>query len=297
MAITPEQWRRMGAFFEFRGRRLFYVEGGEGPPLLLLHAYPSASWGWHELWPDLTDRFRVIAPDLLGSGFSDKPVGRHYSIFNLVDGLEALLADRGFNECHVMAHAYGVTSGQELLARHVDRVREDGPKSAPPRLLTMTFVNGGLFPEATRPTLTQKLLISPVGKAIVRLTATPYRAFRRKLARNFGPNTQPDEQQLQHLWRVLTYNDGHRVVPDVLQYLKERFAHRERWVGALQQTDIPLQLVNGAADPVSGTHVPQRWKRLLPDARLVQLNPNIGHYPPLEAPGEVLRAFLEFVEA
>jgi len=294
--MTPEQWRQQGQVFVFRRRRMFFVEDGKGPQLLLLHAYPSASWGWHRIWPELVRRFRVIAPDLLGSGFSDKPAGPHYSIFELADGVEALLADRGFDRLHVLAHAYGVTTAQELLARHVERTSGQAQPPQPPALLTMTFVNGGLFPEATRPTLTQKLLISRLGRAVVRLTPAPYRSFCRKLPRNFGPSTQPTPQELDHHWQVLSYNDGHRVVPDVLQYLKERIAQRERWVGALQRTSVPLQLLNGAADPISGTHVPRIWSQLLPHAPLVQLGEHIGHYPPLEAPQQVLDAFLPFVE-
>ncbi len=296
--MTPEQWRRQGRYFDFRGRRLFYAESGDGPGLLLLHAYPSASWGWHRMWPDLTERYRVIAPDLLGSGFSDKPLGRHYSIFDLADGVEALLAERGFDALHVLAHAYGVTTAQELLARHVSRMGRkvcDQARSQGLIFTTMTFVNGGLFPEATRPTLTQKLLISPVGRTFMRMAPAPYRSFCRKLPRNFGPDTQPSAEQLLHHWQVLAYNDGHRVVPDVLQYLKQRFRERDRWVGALRDTSVPIQLLNGAADPVSGTHVPRVWTKTLPEARLVQMNPRVGHYPPLEAPDEVLAGFLSFV--
>lgn len=297
--MTPDQWRARGRYFQIDGRRMFFVEGGEGPVLLLLHAYPCASWGWHRLWPELTERFRVIAPDLPGSGFSDKPAGRHYSIFALADAVEALLADRGVRQMHVIAHAYGVTTAQELLARHDERTRaahNATTATAHPALSSMCFVNGGLFPEATRPTLTQKLLISPIGRGLVRLAANPYRSFCKKLPRNFGPRTQPTAAELEHHWQVLAYNDGHRVVPDVLQYLKQRFEHRERWVGVLRRTAVPLQLINGAADPVSGTLVPRIWSQLLPHAPLVELDGAIGHYPPLEAPRAVLEACLAFID-
>lgn len=301
--MNPDEWRQLGQYFHFRGRRLFFVEGGEGEVLLLLHAYPSASWGWHRVWPDLTRRFRVIAPDLLGSGFSDKPRGRHYSIFALADQVQALLADRGCTRVHLLAHAYGVTTAQELLARDLERrgAAEGASKGAEgakgPALASVSFINGGLFPEATRPTFTQKLLISPLGPLLAGLASNPYRSFCRKLPRNFGQRTQPTPRELEHHWQVLAHNDGHRVVPDVLQYLKQRHTQRARWVGALQHADMPMQLLNGAADPVSGREVPRVWSQLLPHARLVQLDPDIGHYPPLEAPAQVLQAFLGFLEA
>ena len=289
-----EQWRRRGETLQLGGHRLFYRQAGAGPPLLLLHAYPTASWGFHKMWPALTERFNVIAPDLLGSGFSDKPAADIYRIEALADQVEALLAARSIEQPHVLAHAYGVTTAQELLARHQERGQR-GDEGL--RLRSACFVNGGLFPEGTRPTPTQKMLLSPLGPLIAHLAPHPYAMFRRKLACNFGPKTQPTEEELRELWQVLRYNNGHRIVPRTLQYLKQRIAMRPRWVGALTEADIPLALINGAADPVSGEHVPQLWREHLPEAPLYQLNPAIGHYPPLEDPEGTLEAFLHFIES
>lgn len=296
--MTPQAWKKLGTFTQLCGRRIFFVEAGEGPGLLLLHAYPTASWGWHRMWPALTSRFRVIVPDLPGSGFSDKPTCRHYSVFHLADVTEALLKERGFDSLHVFAHAYGVTTAQELLARHVDRVEHAQEAADPgfPRIETMAFVNGGLFPEATRPTLTQKILLTRLGGALARFAPRPQRMFRKKLVRNFGPDTQPSRADLDAIWELLTHNAGDRVVPDVLQYLKQRSAERDRWVGALQKTRVPLELINGAADPVSGVHVPEVWKQEVPDRPLVQLDAGIGHYPPLECPDALLKVYLAFVD-
>ena len=293
MAAVPQlserlqAWYRNGSYFSFQGDRWFYREAGDGPPLLLLHGYPTASWGFHKVWPRLTQRFRAIAPDLLGSGFSDKPLGGRYDIASLADGVEALLQARGVRAPHVLAHAYGVTTAQELLARHL------AGGGLP--LRSVCFVNGGLFPEGSHPTPLQRLLMTPPGRLIARWGPTPFRTFSRKLARNFGQ--PPSKAELRELWQLLRFNGGDRVVPEVLQYLKERYAQRERWVGALAQADIPLRLINGAADPVSGTDIPRLWQQTVPNADLVQLDPGIGHYPPLEDPEGTLAAFLAFVDA
>jgi pimeloyl-ACP methyl ester carboxylesterase len=75
--------------------------------------------------------------------------------------------------------------------------------------------------------------------------------------------------------------------------MAERRRHRARWVGALTRTRVPLRVIDGAADPVSGAHMVARYRELVPDADAVEL-PGIGHYPQLEAPAAVLAAFLEF---
>ena len=69
--------------------------------------------------------------------------------------------------------------------------------------------------------------------------------------------------------------------------MRDRLEHRERWVSALQKSTIPLGLINGSVDPVSGDHMVARYKEL--NCRLDYLAelPLIGHYPQVEAPDEV----------
>lgn len=282
-------WWQAGAIHRFRGRALYYRVDGSGAPLLLLHGYPTASRGWHRMWPELCRHCRVITIDLLGSGFSDKPPDGDYSVASLADQCEDLLHHLAIDTCDVLAHAYGVTTAQELLARHLER----GPGGVP-RLRSMSFINGGLFPEGMHPTPTQRLLIGPLGPAIARLAPQPYRIFRRKLVRNFGPGREPAEEELAELWELLRFNDGQRVTPRVLQYLRERRSRRARWVGALGRADIPLQLINGAADPVVGADTPGLWRSHVPAGELAELPADVGHYPPLEAPRETLDAYWAF---
>ena len=78
--MSLDSWRQAGQHLEYRGHSVFYREGGAGEALLCIHGFPSASWDWEPMWPRLTSRFRVIAADMLGFGFSDKPTGHDYSI-------------------------------------------------------------------------------------------------------------------------------------------------------------------------------------------------------------------------
>lgn len=283
------RWWSAGAHYTFRGHALHYRVDGEGPPLLLLHGYPTASWGWHRMWGDLTARCRVVTLDLLGSGFSAKPLDGDYRVASLADQCEGLLRHLGIDTIDVLAHAYGVTTAQELLARHLERGGRDVP-----RLRSVSFINGGLFPEGMHPTRMQRLLIGPLGPWVARLAPQPYRLFRDKLVRNFGPGRAPSEDELTELWELMRFHDGQRVVPRVLQYLRERRAGRARWVGALERADIPLQLINGAADPVVGADTPSLWRRYVPHGDLVELPADVGHYPPLEAPRETFAAYADF---
>ncbi len=84
---------------------------------MCVHGFPTSSWDWHRVWPELVARFRVVAMDMLGFGFSDKPPRHDYSIAEQADLHLALLGELGIERFGVLAHDYGDTVVQELLAR------------------------------------------------------------------------------------------------------------------------------------------------------------------------------------
>ena len=280
--ISLAAWEQGGTFSTLRGNRIFCRDGGaaNAPVLVLIHGFPTASWDFEALWAPLTARYRVITLDMRGFGFSDKPL-TNYSIIEQAELFEARLDELKIAKYHVLAHDYGDTVAQELLAR------------APAGLQSVCFLNGGLFPETHRALLVQKLLLSPVGRFIARLTSRA--RFDGNLRSIFGKQTPPSPEFLEGAWKLLTRADGRRVMPKLIHYMPQRVQHRERWVGALVNSTVPLKLIDGADDPVSGRHMTARYRELVPGADVTLLE-GIGHYPQVEAPQAVLEAYIEFRE-
>lgn len=281
--IALRDWRAQGSDFTFRGHAVRYWSAGSGAPLLLVHGFPTASWDWHYLWQPLAEHYRLIACDMLGFGDSAKPRGHDYRILEQADLQQALLEHLGVREpVHLLVHDYGNSVGQELLARH-----EEGGFA----LASLAFLNGGLFPETHRAVLSQKLLLGPFGSLFGRLFD------RKRLAQNFakvfGPGTQPSEAELDTFWELIRHNDGQKVMHRLIHYILDRRQHRERWVGAMQRTSVPLRLIDGPEDPISGAHMVVRYRQLIPQPDTVEL-PGIGHYPQVEAPEQVLQHYLAF---
>ena len=79
--------------------------------------------------------------------------------------------------------------------------------------------------------------------------------------------------------------------------MRDRIEHRERWVTALQKSVIPLALINGSVDPVSGAHMVARYLQLQCRLDYLKELPAIGHYPQVEAPVDVTASYLEFRRA
>lgn len=284
--VSPAEWAGAGHLVDFRDHSIFVLDSNpqSDEALLLIHGFPTASWDWESLWPTLTARYRVLAFDMLGFGLSSKPRGHAYSIFEQADLAEHLLAGQGIASYHVLAHDYGDTVAQELLARR----REPGRR---PVLKSVAFLNGGLFPETHRPALVQRLLRSPIGPLVAKLTTRA--ALASNMRRIFGPRTPPDDALIDGFWQLIETNDGRGVMHRLIRYIDERRAHRERWVGALVHADVPLTLIDGAADPISGAHMAARYRELVPRADVTLLE-GIGHYPQIEAPARVLEAYSAF---
>lgn len=286
--IVLADWRAQGRDFDFRGHAMRYWTAGaaDAEPLLLIHGFPTASWDWHYLWAPLAEKYRLVACDMLGFGDSAKPRGHAYSLLEQADLQQALLAHLGIDGgVHVLAHDYGDSVAQELLARHHE---------ARIQLASCVFLNGGLFPETHHPVLVQKLLLSPIGPLIGRLFSRQKLAA--SFAKIFGPQSQPSASELDDFWSLIACNDGPGVMHRLIRYMPERRVQRERWLTAMQRGGVALRLIDGAVDPISGAHMLARYRELIPQADTVSLE-GIGHYPQSEAPALVLQHYLAFRQA
>ncbi|MBL1082396.1 alpha/beta hydrolase [Streptomyces actinomycinicus] len=272
-------WIAGGDTVRVNGHRLFLRRDGEGVPVTLVHGFPTSSHDWAPAVPALVAAgCEVTTLDLLGFGESDKPPRHRYSIHEQADLVEAVWQHLAVGETSLVAHDYGVSVAQELLARD------------PRRITRAAFLNGGLYADLHRPILLQRLLHSPVGPLLARLADE--KKFTAGL-RSVLARPVPDEL-LHDMWTSMARGNGHHLAPRLLRYIDDRRVHFHRWTSALEHYEGPLLFVWGPEDPVSGAHVLDRLRRRRPDAAFTVLD-GVGHYPQVEAPertAEALAAFL-----
>jgi haloalkane dehalogenase len=113
-------------WLEDDGLRMHYVDEGDGDPFLLLHGEPTWSFLWRKTIPPLAQRSRVVAPDLIGFGRSDKPtdVG-WYSYDRHVASIERLVDELGLTRLTLVVHDWGGPIGLRFAVEHealVDRI-------------------------------------------------------------------------------------------------------------------------------------------------------------------------------
>jgi len=283
--MSVDSWRKSGEYFEFEGHPIFYKsELSDKPRLLCMHGFPTSSYDYHKIWDELSERFSLIAFDMIGYGFSGKPLSFDYTTFRQGDVLEAVLREQGIKKLHILSHDYGNTIIQELLAR-------DEEERLDFEIESICMMNGALFPETHRPILAQKILISPVGFLFNRLVTE--KRMKQALASVFGSATQPTEEELDEFLKIFRSNGGGKIAYKLIQYMREREKYRERWVGALERLKLPYRMINGLEDRVSGAHLVKRFREIMPHEDIVEL-PNIGHFPHFEAPEITLKHFFKF---
>lgn len=280
-----EEWWSSGELTKIRlgdsDRTIFVRRMGSGQSITMLHGFPSSSHDWARVAPSLAGDHALLLFDFLGFGASEKPHEHAYSLHEQTDLLEALWALDGIQETVIVAHDYGVSVAQELLAR-----RAEGVLSVD--LLSVHLLNGGLYPDVARPEPGQLALLDPeLGPQFS--AALTEQLFVAALKPTFAPDFDA-VQDSEEMWRATARSGGQAIAHRLIQYIADRALHGERWVGALESTNVPLGFFWGMLDPVSGAHMAERISERLPTAPLQALE-NIGHWPALEAP-ELLTASL-----
>jgi len=89
--VVLSDWRQKGTYITYNSHQIFTVDEGQGEVILAIHGFPTASFDWHKMWPGLSANNRVLALDMIGFGFSDKPKKYPYSILDQADLCEHFL--------------------------------------------------------------------------------------------------------------------------------------------------------------------------------------------------------------
>lgn len=290
MGLTPrvEAWRVQGEDVEFGGRRIhLYRRGGNGPLLLLLHGFPSSSYDWRFVVEHDASR-PVLAPDFLGFGLSEKPRWHTYSLHWQAD-MVCELVDRygGGQPVFVVGHDMGTSVATELLARDIRG-------ELPFEVLAAVLFNGSILAHLAHLTPAQKILLSPAGPLLARLTSKAF--FRQQLGSTFSAEHPLSREEADDQWSLLTHGGGRTLGHKLIHYYRERLAETERWHGAFRDWPGRLSLVWALKDPVAGPWMLEGLRELRPEVPVAEL-PELGHYPQIEGPERFGKALFQAYSA
>lgn len=266
-------------FAEVNGIKLHYQEKGEGTPLVLIHGYTSLSYTWKDVFEPLAEHFRVIAVDLKGFGFSEKPDG------NYRRSEQAVLV-RGFLKNLKIEKAWfaGNSMGGEV--------------SLNVALQEPNLVEGLILIDSSGVKIAKKGTESPssrfdipfVGRALASIILLSDEIVRDGLERSYFDDNQITEEAVEMYHLPLKTNNGQRAA----------FLARDQWdtesvESELGKINVPTLIIWGAEDEVTPLEGGKKLNSLIKDSKLVVFE-KVGHLPQEEAPKKVFEEILKFTK-
>lgn len=283
-------WKNKGEFITVFGRALFVIDSqkessnislnaveNSKETLVILHGYPTSSFDYHKVLPELSKKFRVIIHDHLGFGFSDKPLDYSYSLIEQADFALQLWKQLGLKNVTLLAHDYGTSVATEILARH-------NKQQIDLQINELILSNGSAHIELSKLRTIQKLLKSKItGKWIAKLTN--FLIFKKNMRNIYFDKAKVSDEELKEMWFQLENNNGRKVIHQLTNYINERYYFWHRWIGALKETQISTKIIWAKNDPIAIPKIAELLHQEIPNNKLFWME-NCGHFLMLEKPEE-----------
>lgn len=263
--------------FRSSGGELAYTDTGDGEPVLLLHGFPLSSLTWRSLAPALASRFRVIAPDLLGYGVSDRPADAPLDLRSQTRYVRELLEHLDVGRVAIVGHAHGGGVAQLLALGGADvgamvllnSVAFDGWPAGSTRELR------DVDPDRLRPEIVE----AGMRAAFLTGVADAASITEEEIAAYLAPWVEDDGPAA--FVRAARGLDGEGLV-----------GHEE----AFAAWEFPILLLWGEEDPFLPPALAERLHDVLPSSSLGLL-PGVGHFLVDEAGPTVTSMIAEWLRA
>lgn len=288
-ATTIEEHRARLKRLRVDGGEIAYVDTGphDRQALLLLHGVPTSSWVYRKLIPFLAaDGLRVVAPDLLGWGASDRPAELDaYSFSRQAGRILALLEALALERPTFVVHDLGGPWTWEIA------------DTRPEVIGRLVVLNTTAYRDGLNPPKEIKLLGGALGPAMLALMRSrlPGRRMVGDFIKQFvGHPEQIDADAINGYWRPL-----HEGTPAFLQMARsfgQFYASLDRWAAALERLSVPALIVWGGRDTVlDATKLPAQFARSLRvPPEQVHVLADAGHYLQEDRPEDLARLVSRF---
>lgn len=288
-AYTDFITKHPGRDLDLGSLRYHYIDEGQGDPVVMLHGNPTWSFYYRNLINALSPTYRVIVPDHVGCGRSDKPSDARYeyTLKSRVDDLERLLDRLQINsKITLVLHDWGGMIGMAYAARFPERIRR------------LVILNTGAFQLPKSKPMPWQLTVcrSAVGGWLVR----GLNMFVSGTA-NLGCTHHPMSADVRSAYAE-PYNSYanriavHRFVQDIPLKPGDRaydlVSDVESKLSLFQ--DRPMFIAWGLKDPVFDAHFLAEWERRFPDAEVHRFEKS-GHYILEDEAAEVIPQIVRFL--
>jgi 4,5:9,10-diseco-3-hydroxy-5,9,17-trioxoandrosta-1(10),2-diene-4-oate hydrolase len=263
---VTEKWVHSGDI------RTFYLDAGTGPPVILLHGGGGGGVFWAPIINKMSDRFRVIVPDIVGYGESDKPLAGYDKTFFvkwLLDFCDAI----NVQQTDLIANSQGGCIALQFAMDYGKRLSK----------LILVSTAGIRWPW-----LSLHMLV-----AMCRLNCFPSMKAVRNMTKMLihRPDRFPDDHELAYFLAVIQSKGGDRVFKQGRGKIIQPFHAAE-----LAQIDHPTLFIWGEKDRIFSRKHGEKGIRILPNARM-EIISEAGHAPFIDRPDRFCAIAIQFLSA
>lgn len=261
------------------GDQLVHVEmAGSGPPLVLIHGFGGSTYSWRQVMPRLATSFRVIALDLSGFGFTQRPADpTRYTREAQGELVLHVLDELKLQSAHFMGHSYGGGISLWIAWKHPERVR------------SLVLVDSSA-PSYSYDRRTRAAGFRPLTALYLRIKVLHPSTVRRALLRSFHDESLVTPELVEAYWdriRIEGVIDAyHGLTVPVRGPVDEV---------VLEEIRVPTLVVWGAEDELIPAESGRKAAEQIPDAEFALID-RVGHVPMEESPEELLHHVLPFLE-
>lgn len=282
--VLAETYPFKSHFLDLGGVRMHYLDEGTGPTVLLLHGNPTWSYYYRNLIIGLRDQYRVIVPDHIGCGLSDKPKHYQYRLVKHISNLERFIDSLELDDLAMAVHDWGGAIGLGWARRHPEKLRAITlfntaafPGPCPLRIRVCAWpLLGGLLVRGLNGFVRGALVMA--SRKRERMTANVRRGYLlpyKTISRRFG---------IHGFVRDIPFSER----SSTFRLISEIDGSLEQWAST------PVLICWGGQDFCFNGWFLQQWRSRFPKAN-VHVFPDAGHFIVEDAHEEILPLMREFL--
>lgn len=255
-------------YFKIGENRIHYLDEGQGPVITMVHGNPTWSYYFRHLIKNLSKEFRIIVPDHMGCGLSDKPANYSYTLANHVDNLTSLLEYLNIASTSFVVHDWGGAIGMGYATQFVERIEN------------IVILNTAAFRSKSIPFRIKICRWPVLGEFIVRgLNGFAWPATFMAVKKRLGKEVSSSYLLPYDSWenRVAIYGFVRDIPLDSGHISYETLAAIEQNLERLKESKIPMLIVWGGQDFCFNDNFYNEWRRRFPEAICHYLE-EAGHY-------------------
>lgn len=270
-------------YYNLKGCKYHYVDEGKGDPVVMVHGNPSWSFLFRNLIKEISKTNRVIVPDHLGCGLSDKPLKFPYRLETHIDNLEELLIHLNLENITLLVHDWGGAIGMGFAVRY------------PEKISRLIITNSAAFTMRRIPLRIELCRIPLLGEILIR----KLNVFCKAATRMTTVKEMPEEIKNAYLMPYDSFENRiavYRFVMDIPMTPEhpsyEALVSIEHGLWMFRET--PSLILWGMRDWCFTPAFIEKWLRYLPRAYIVTFE-NAGHYLFEDEPEKIIEQVRNFI--